>query len=54
METRKDLIFNRSNRGTKTKFDEAMKILEYSVMMVQFFDIKEFNNNCWSVKAYFM
>ncbi|WP_053220178.1 hypothetical protein [Virgibacillus senegalensis] len=44
MEIRKDLIFNRSNRGTKTKYDEAMKILEYSVMMVQFFEIKEFNN----------
>ncbi|OJH18716.1 hypothetical protein BLX88_10940 [Bacillus obstructivus] len=44
MEIRKDLIFNRSNRGTKTKYDEAMKILEYSVMMVECFEVKEFNN----------
>jgi hypothetical protein len=44
MKTRKDLVFNRSNRGKKTKYDEAMKILEYSVMMVEFFEIKEFNN----------
>ncbi|MCS0822712.1 hypothetical protein NX029_01940 [Cytobacillus firmus] len=44
MKIRKDLVFNRSNRGTKTKYDEAMKILEYSVMLVEFFGIKEFNN----------
>jgi hypothetical protein len=44
MEIRKDLIFKRSNRGTKIKYDEAMKILEYSIMMVEFFEIKEFNN----------
>jgi hypothetical protein len=44
MEIREDLIFNRSNRGKKIKYDEAMKILEYSVMMVECFEIKEFNN----------
>jgi hypothetical protein len=44
MKTRKDLVFNRSNRGKKIKYDEAMTILEYSVMMVEFFGIKEFNN----------
>lgn len=44
MKTRKDLVFNRSNRGKKIKYDEAMTIIEYSVMMVEFFKIKEFNN----------
>ncbi|KYC96084.1 hypothetical protein B4102_3557 [Heyndrickxia sporothermodurans] len=44
MKTRKDLVFNRSNRGKKIKYDEAMTIIEYSVMMVEFFEIKEFNN----------
>jgi hypothetical protein len=44
VKVRKDLVFNRSNIGTKAKYDEAMKILEYSVMMVEFFGIKEFNN----------
>jgi hypothetical protein len=44
MKQRKDLVFNRSNKGSKTKYDEAMKILEYSVMIVEFFKIKEFNN----------
>lgn len=41
---RQKLEFNRSNIGKKRKYDEAMRILEYSVMMVEFFKIKEFNN----------
>lgn len=38
------MTLNRSNKGIKDKYDEAMKILEYSVLMVEFFEIKEFNN----------
>lgn len=41
---REDLIFRRSNSGKKRKYDESLTILEYSVMMVEFFEIKEFNN----------
>lgn len=44
MDKRKDLIFNRSKNGKKIKYDQAMKILEYSVMMVEFFEVEEFNN----------
>jgi hypothetical protein len=40
----KDLIFNRSARGNYRKFEEALKILEYSIIMVEFFGLKEFNN----------
>lgn len=42
--TRRDLIFERSNLGILNKYNEAMKILEYSVMLVNLFEIKEFNN----------
>lgn len=38
------LIFNRSARGNYRKFEEALKIIEYSIMMVEFFELKEFNN----------
>ncbi|MGF9978689.1 hypothetical protein [Viridibacillus arvi] len=41
---RKDLTFTRSTSGLQTKYDEAIKILEYSIMMVELFDVKEFNN----------
>lgn len=41
---RKDMIFTRSNTGIRDKYNEAMKILEYSIMMVELFEIKEFNN----------
>lgn len=41
---RKDLTFTRSTSGLRTKYDEAIKILEYSIMMVELFDVKEFNN----------
>ncbi|MFC9598103.1 hypothetical protein ACFTQL_09325 [Peribacillus butanolivorans] len=44
MEKEKPLVFNRSNAGTYRKFDEAIKILEYSVMLVELFKLKEFNN----------
>ncbi|MEK4534494.1 MULTISPECIES: hypothetical protein [Peribacillus] len=44
MEKKNRLVFTRSNAGTKRKFDEAITILEYSVMLVELFDLKEFNN----------
>src|SRR3954452_9239390 len=44
MENREDLVFHLSDEGKKTKYEEAMKILEYSVLMVEIFEIKEFNN----------
>lgn len=42
--TRKDLVFTRSRKGIKDKYDEAMKLLEYSIILVKLFEIKEFNN----------
>lgn len=42
--TRKDLTYERSNLGILNKYNEAIKILEYSVMLVELFEIKEFNN----------
>ncbi|MFJ5750451.1 hypothetical protein ACIP97_18030 [Peribacillus frigoritolerans] len=44
MEKEKPLVFNRSKAGTYRKFNEAIKILEYSVMLVELFKLKEFNN----------
>lgn len=41
---RKDLTYERSNSGILNKYNEAMNILEYSVMLVKLFEIKEFNN----------
>jgi hypothetical protein len=40
----KEIIFNRSNIGNLRKFEEALKILEYSVMFVELFQLTEFNN----------
>lgn len=42
--TRKDLTYERSNSGILNKYNESMNILEYSVMLVKLFEIKEFNN----------
>ncbi|MCC8434209.1 hypothetical protein HP567_006550 [Brevibacillus sp. M2.1A] len=44
MTKQKELIFKRSQKGNHNKLQEALKILEYSLIMVEFFDIKEFNN----------
>ncbi|MDF9763229.1 hypothetical protein OKW24_005002 [Peribacillus simplex] len=44
MDRKNRLVFTRSNAGTKRKFDEAITILEYSVMLVEFFELEEFNN----------
>lgn len=44
MERKNRLVFTRSNAGTKRKFDEAITILEYSLMLVEFFELEEFNN----------
>ncbi|MCL6605666.1 MAG: hypothetical protein K6T94_22615 [Paenibacillus sp.] len=41
---RPEVTFSRSNRGIKTKFDEAMKILQFSILLVEFYQKKEFNN----------
>jgi len=41
--TRKDLTYERSNLGILNKYKEAMRILEYSVLLVKFFEIEEFN-----------
>lgn len=38
------LIFKRSAKGELTKFKEILKIIEYSLIMVEYFKIKEFNN----------
>lgn len=40
----KKLIFNRSEKGHEIKFEESLKIIEYSIMLVEFFRINEFNN----------
>lgn len=42
--SRKDITFERSNKGILEKYEEAMKVLEYSVMLVKLFEVKEFNN----------
>ncbi|RPJ97276.1 hypothetical protein CW357_01010 [Rummeliibacillus sp. TYF005] len=42
--SREDMVFTRSNTGIRGKYNEAMKILEYSIMMVEFFELEEFNN----------
>ncbi|CAH0198109.1 hypothetical protein SRABI96_01844 [Peribacillus sp. Bi96] len=44
MERKNRLVFTRSNDGTKRKFDEAITILEYSIMLVEYFELEEFNN----------
>jgi hypothetical protein len=44
MEKKNRLVFTRSNAAAKRKFDEAITILEYSVMLVEFFGLQEFNN----------
>ncbi|MGE6378384.1 hypothetical protein [Peribacillus muralis] len=44
MERNNRLVFSRSNAGMKRKFDEAITILEYSVMLVELFEMEEFNN----------
>ncbi|MGG0409377.1 hypothetical protein [Peribacillus simplex] len=44
MERKNRLVFTRSNAAAKRKFDEAITILEYSVMLVEFFGLEEFNN----------
>lgn len=44
MEKKNRLVFTRSNAAAKRKFDEAITILEYSVMLVEFFGLHEFNN----------
>jgi hypothetical protein len=41
---REQVVFQRSNKGTLNKYYEALKILEFSVMLVELFDLKEFNN----------
>lgn len=41
---REELIFRRSNKGIYELFKESLKILEYSIMMVEYFELKEFNN----------
>jgi hypothetical protein len=37
------LTFTRSNKGVYDLFNESLKILEYSIMLVEFFEVKEFN-----------
>ncbi|MEF2093101.1 hypothetical protein V3595_00280 [Bacillus sp. CFBP9009] len=44
MERKNRLVFTRSNAAAKRKFDEAITILEYSVMLVELFGLEEFNN----------
>ncbi|MCM3675708.1 MULTISPECIES: hypothetical protein [Peribacillus] len=44
MKRKNRLVFTRSNAAAKRKFDEAITILEYSVMLVEFFGLEEFNN----------
>ncbi|MFD9626621.1 hypothetical protein [Peribacillus muralis] len=44
MERNNRLVFSRSNTTMKRKFDEAISILEYSVMLVELFGLEEFNN----------
>ncbi|MFS0765890.1 hypothetical protein [Peribacillus phoenicis] len=44
MEKKNQLVFTRSNAAAKRKFDEAITILEYSVMLVELFGLEEFNN----------
>ncbi|PJN88658.1 hypothetical protein [Bacillus sp. mrc49] len=44
MERNNRLVFSRSNAGMKRKFDEAISILEYSVMLVELFELEEFNH----------
>ncbi|TKH11849.1 hypothetical protein FC678_11035, partial [Peribacillus simplex] len=44
MERKNRLVFTRSNAAAKRKFDEAITILEYSVMLVELFELEEFNN----------
>ncbi|MCK1993268.1 hypothetical protein GW626_03715 [Peribacillus muralis] len=44
MERNNRLVFSRSNTTMKRKFDEAISILEYSVMLVELFELEEFNN----------
>ncbi|WHY98346.1 hypothetical protein [Peribacillus simplex] len=44
MEKKNRLVFTRSNAAAKRKFDEAITILEYSVMLVELFELEEFNN----------
>ncbi|WP_285768396.1 hypothetical protein [Peribacillus sp. SI8-4] len=44
MERNNRLVFSRSNAGMKRKFDEAITILEYSVMLVELFELEEFNH----------
>lgn len=42
--TRRDITYKRSSGEIFNKYVEAMKILEYSVMLVKLFEIREFNN----------
>lgn len=44
MERKNRLVYTRSNAAAKRKFDEAITILEYSVMFVELFGLEEFNN----------
>lgn len=41
---RRPYIYTRSREGIHNKFLESLKIIEYSIMMVEFFEIKEFNS----------
>lgn len=40
----KPMVFNRTNNGHLIKFQECLKLLEYSMLMVRFFHVREFNN----------
>jgi hypothetical protein len=43
-EERQEVTFTRSQIGIRNKFDQSMKIMEYSILLVEFFNKKEFNN----------
>ncbi|MFC5406355.1 hypothetical protein [Cohnella soli] len=38
-----ELVFKRSKRGHYNKYQEAIKLLEYSIILVEFFQLKEWS-----------